>query len=93
MLGHAMNVAIAGWLTIMSVFTPTVLRRPPVFPHLLAKPPQPYPTPLLNRRPGVYGRLNSRRDLQREMDDLSDEENEVEDIVSGANSLSTSRSW
>jgi uncharacterized protein YjiS (DUF1127 family) len=63
----------------MSVFTPTVLPRPQVFPHLLPKPPQPYPTPLPTRR--VYEHLNSRRDIQREMDDLSDEENELEDIV------------
>lgn len=35
--------------------------------------------PLSNRR--VYGNLNAVRDLQREMEDLSDEENELEDIV------------
>ena len=64
----------------MSVATPTLLPRPQVFPLLLPKPPQPHPTPLPKRR--VYGRLNARRDLQRELDDLSDEENEVEDIVS-----------
>lgn len=72
----------------MSVATPTVLPRPEEFPHLLPKPPQPHPTPLpKSGRPG--GRLNTRRDLQREMDDLSDEENELEDIVSSYRILVT----
>lgn len=65
----------------MSVATPTLLPRPPKFPHLLPKPPQPHPIPL-PKRVRAYGRLNAIRDLQREMDDLSDEENELEDIVS-----------
>jgi hypothetical protein len=65
----------------MSVATPTVLPRPPIFPHLLPKPPQPHPVPL-PKHGRVYGHLNATRDLQREMDDLSDEENELEDIVS-----------
>ena len=63
----------------MSVATPTILQRPLKFPDLLPKPPQPHPLPLSRRR--VYGHLNAVRDLQREMDDLSDEENELEDIV------------
>ncbi|RDB21458.1 hypothetical protein Hypma_011856 [Hypsizygus marmoreus] len=62
----------------MSVASPTLLPRPSKFPHLLPKPPQPHPMPLSHRR--VYGHLNAVRDLQREMDDLSDEENELEDI-------------
>ena len=66
----------------MSVATPTVLPRPEEFPNLLPKPPQPHPTPLPKSGRST-GRLNTRRDLQREMDDLSDEENELEDIVSG----------
>ena len=63
----------------MSVATPTILQRPLKFPDLLPRPPQPHPLPLSRRR--VYGQLNAVRDLQREMDDLSDEENELEDIV------------
>lgn len=63
----------------MSVATPTLLQRPLKFPDLLPRPPQPHPLPLSRRR--VYGHLNAVRDLQREMDDLSDEENELEDIV------------
>ena len=64
----------------MSVATPTVLPRSPLFPSLLPRPPQPHPTPLPRR--GRYdARMNARRDLVREMDDLSDEEAEVDDIV------------
>ena len=63
----------------MFVATPTLLPRPPKFPHLLPKAPQPHPVPLSRRQ--IYGHLNAVRDLQREMDDLSDEENELEDIV------------
>jgi hypothetical protein len=63
----------------MSVATPTILQRPLKFPDLLPRPPQPHPLPLSRRR--IYGQLNAVRDLQREMDDLSDEENELEDIV------------
>jgi len=66
--------------SIMSaVATPTLLSREPKFPHCLPKPPQPHPMPLSPRH--VYGHLNAVRDLQREMDDLSDEENELEDLV------------
>ena len=64
----------------MSVATPTVLPRSLLFPTLLPKPPQPHPTPL-PKAGGRYGRLNGRRDLIREMDDLSDEEDELEDLV------------
>ncbi|KAJ3507273.1 hypothetical protein NLJ89_g6397 [Agrocybe chaxingu] len=63
----------------MSGATPTLIPREPIFPLLLAKPPQPHVMPLSKRR--VYGRMNLVRDLQREMDDLSDEENELEDLV------------
>ncbi|KAI0957769.1 hypothetical protein AcW1_006050 [Taiwanofungus camphoratus] len=63
----------------MSVATPTVLPRSLLFPNLLPKPPQPHPTPLpkIGQR---YGRLNSRRDLLREMEDLSDEEDELDEL-------------
>ncbi|KDQ61163.1 hypothetical protein JAAARDRAFT_32170 [Jaapia argillacea MUCL 33604] len=64
----------------MSVATPTLLPRSQIFPTLLPKPPQPHPLPL----PAAgrsEGRLNSRRDLVREMDDLSEEEMQLEDIT------------
>ncbi|KAG7095226.1 hypothetical protein E1B28_006001 [Marasmius oreades] len=64
----------------MSVATPTVLPRPQVFPRLLVDPPQPHPVPLPACGKGNYGNLKARRDLQREMNELSDEEKELEDL-------------
>lgn len=64
----------------MSGATPTLIPRESIFPRLLPKPPQPHPVPLGRRR--VYTSVNAFRDFQREMDDLSDEENEVEDLAS-----------
>ncbi|KAI0306361.1 hypothetical protein B0F90DRAFT_1814273 [Multifurca ochricompacta] len=62
----------------MSLATPTILPRPPLFPTLMPRPRQPYPTPLAT--PGRHvGRLILRRDFVQEMDDLSDEEAEFED--------------
>jgi hypothetical protein len=68
----------------MSGATPTLIPSQSIFPRLLPKPPQPHPMPLGKRR--VYNSLNAIRDFQREMDDLSDEENEVEDLASLPNS-------
>ena len=63
-----------------SVATPTLLPRPPLFPTLMPRPQQPYPTPLAV--PGRHvRRLILRRNLVQEMDDLSDEEAELEDSV------------
>ncbi|KAH9066396.1 hypothetical protein EDB87DRAFT_715524 [Lactarius vividus] len=62
----------------MSVATPTVLPRPPLFPSIMPRAHQPYPTPLtVPGRP--MGRLILRRDFVQEMDDLSEEEAELED--------------
>lgn len=64
----------------MSIASPTLIPRPPVVPLVLPKPPHIGPTPL----PGAdqyQGRINHVRDLQREADDLSDEENDLEDCV------------
>ncbi|KAF9014001.1 hypothetical protein BDQ17DRAFT_1341889, partial [Cyathus striatus] len=63
----------------MSVINETIIPREPRFPMLLPQPPKPHPIPLPKRR--VYGHINAMRDLQREMDDLSDEENELEDLT------------
>jgi len=63
----------------MSGATPTLIPREPHFPRLLPKVPQPHPVPLSKQR--VYGHMSAYRDIHREMDDLSDEENEYDDIV------------
>ena len=65
----------------MSVATPTVLPRSPAFPRLLPRPPQPHP--LHPTRDGrSRGRLRPARDWVQDMDDLSEEEDELEDLVS-----------
>src|ERR1700761_168203 len=64
----------------MSVASPTVLPRPPLFPRLLPKIQRPHPAPLPPQS-RTYGHLKAARNLQREMDDLSDEENEIEEMV------------
>jgi len=63
----------------MSVASPTVLPRPLLFPRLLPKAPNSQVSPLPSQGK-TYGRLNASRNLQREMDDLSDEENELEEM-------------
>ncbi|KAF4615413.1 hypothetical protein D9613_002718 [Agrocybe pediades] len=62
----------------MSGSTPTLIPRDPHFPRLLPKVPQPHPVPLPKHR--FYGHMTAYRDIHREMDDLSDEENELDDI-------------
>ncbi len=64
----------------MSGATPTLIPSPFLFPPLLPNIPRPFTVPLPRRR--VYRHLNAFRDLGREMDDLSDEENELDDEVS-----------
>jgi len=71
----------------MSVYTPTAIPRPPIFPVLLPKSPEPYPTPL-PKGVRVYARLNARRDLVKEMDDLSEEEAELDEVVIMQNVIS-----
>ncbi|KAG0694990.1 hypothetical protein DFH29DRAFT_814658 [Suillus ampliporus] len=60
----------------MPVTSPTLVPRPSTLPLVLPRAPRVNPTPIpkIDRYPG---RMN--RDLQREMDDLSDEEKEIED--------------
>ncbi|PPQ75372.1 hypothetical protein CVT24_013155 [Panaeolus cyanescens] len=62
----------------MSGATPSLIPKDPFFPLLLPQPPQPHPVPL----PPLpkYGYVNGLRDLQRQLDELSDEENELEDL-------------
>lgn len=63
----------------MSGATPTLIPRDPRFPRLLPKPPQPHLVPL--RKDRLYEHMNASRDIQREMDELSEEENELEELV------------
>jgi hypothetical protein len=67
--------------SLMSVATPTLLPRRPPFPNCLPQPPKPYPT-ALPRNDGYPGRMNDRRDLERELAELSAEEEEIEKLVS-----------
>ncbi|KAG7451917.1 uncharacterized protein BT62DRAFT_926110 [Guyanagaster necrorhizus] len=65
----------------MSVATVTVLPREPRFPHLLPPVPRTRPIPLRNAGyEPMYGRMKEYRDLQREMDELSEEEHELEEM-------------
>ncbi|TCD67272.1 hypothetical protein EIP91_000293 [Steccherinum ochraceum] len=65
----------------MSFASPTILPPSPQFPTLLPQPPLHHPTPLppYNSTPGG---LKFRRNLNREMDDLSDEEEELDELNS-----------
>lgn len=76
----------------MSVATPTVLPRPPILPTLLPKAPHPSLVPL-PRHARTYSRMNAYRDLQHEMDDLSDEENELDDLVRAVSPIASRRSF
>lgn len=64
----------------MPVTSPTLVPRPPIIPLVLPRAPHVNPTPLpkLDRYPG---RMDLRRDLQREFEDLSEEEEELEESV------------
>lgn len=66
----------------MSVVTPTLLPRELPFPLLLPEMPKPHPLPQQPRSGQGFSRLNSRRSMRNEMDDLSDEETDVEEAVS-----------
>ncbi|KAI6045565.1 hypothetical protein EDC04DRAFT_3053920 [Pisolithus marmoratus] len=62
----------------MSIVSPTLIPRPPLIPLVLPKAPHFGPVPL-PKRDRFYGRLSTRRDLEREMNDLSDEEGDLEE--------------
>ncbi|KAH8826839.1 hypothetical protein DL96DRAFT_1464450 [Flagelloscypha sp. PMI_526] len=68
----------------MSTATPSLITPPVLFPRLFPNAPKPHLRPLLPY-PSPYGRLNAFRDLNREMDDLSDEEREYEELREGVN--------
>lgn len=74
--------------SVMSVGRPTVLPRDPIFPLLLPTPPQPHPVP--HQKSTNLDNVIRRRNLEKEMDELSDEENELEDMVSQGYSVMTS---
>ena len=75
----------------MSAATPTLIPRGGHFPALLPPVPsrgEPKPPTFRGRSDA---RINTVRDLTREMEDLSDEEAEVDALVSMANSFVQSR--
>lgn len=51
------------------------------FPLLLPTPPQPHPLPLPRRGRDPPARLSARRDINRELEELSDEEGEYDELV------------
>ncbi|KAL5489938.1 hypothetical protein ACEPAI_4770 [Sanghuangporus weigelae] len=61
----------------MSTVTPTLIPRLPAIPLFLPKMPTPHPTPLPPRAPDGGG-MHARRNLRVEMEELSEEEEEVE---------------
>jgi len=63
----------------MSLVTPTLIPRNPALPLLLPDIPKPHPTPLPPNSGQPPGRLSSRRNLRNEMEDLSDEEDDIEE--------------
>jgi hypothetical protein len=74
----------------MSIASPTLIPRPPVVPLVLPRLPHIGPVPL-PKSDRYQGRINHVRDLQREADDLSDEENDLEDCVCVRSRQSSSR--
>jgi hypothetical protein len=67
---------------LMSGATPTLIPRKPLYPRILPHPPVPHAIPMPLPRRRCYRTLNTFRDIFSEMDDLSDEENELDDEVS-----------
>ncbi|CAE6417968.1 unnamed protein product [Rhizoctonia solani] len=63
---------------MVSSISPTLLPPPQIFPFLLPKPHQPHATPI--PRHGQV-KFNERRDLKEEADILSDEELEIEELM------------
>jgi hypothetical protein len=62
---------------LRSIYRANLVSPSSSFPNHLA---EPHLIPLPKRH--VYTHINAFRDLQREMDDLNDEENELEDLAS-----------
>lgn len=69
-------------VSIMSGATPTLIPRKALYPRILPHPPVPHAIPMPLPRRRWYRTLNTFRNIFNEMDDLSDEENELDDEVS-----------
>lgn len=65
----------------MSIASPTLIPSPQPFPLLLARPPRPHPVPPSRT---LKLRLAGRRDLNKELEQLSEEENEIDEQVAAA---------
>lgn len=65
----------------MACASASLIAKPDLFPHLRPELPRPYPTPLPKRGGRLPTRIPLSRDIWREMDDLSEEENDLEDMT------------
>jgi len=81
---HQERVVTAVTVSPMSSYrtaaTATLIPPFPTFPTFIPEPPRPHHIPLAPRGLAPT-RLNEVRDLPHELDDLSEEENELEDMV------------
>ena len=65
----------------MATITATLIPRRPGIPLFLPQVPAPHPTPIPPQAAPAPGGLNTRRRLRAEIEELSEEEDQVESVV------------